>query len=95
MSEPASTTGPSERGQAASRTTPHGSTSGARVEMASAPQYRAGAESKSPHAAAHAPKFEFVVPPAPPSRRRELYQPSAESSTPFSRPKGRAPPRLV
>jgi hypothetical protein len=95
VSEPASTTGPSERGQAASRTTPQGRTNGARVEMASAPQGRGGVESKSPHAAAHAPKFELAVPPAPPSQRRELYQPSAESSAPFSRPKGRAPPRLV
>ena len=95
VSEPASTLGPYERGQAASRTPSHGRSHGARVEMVSAPQSRSGAERQSPHAASHALKFELAVPPASPSPRRELYQPSAESSAPFSRPKGRAPPRLV
>ncbi len=95
VSEPASTTGPSEPGEAGSPTPSQCRTNGARVEMASAPQGRAGAVSKSPHAAAHSPKFDLAVPAAPPSRRRELYQPAAESSAPFSRPTGRAPPRLV
>ena len=95
VSEPASTTGPYERGQAAPRTPSHGRSNGARIEMVSAPQSRAGAERQSPHGAAHAPKFELTVPSAPYSPRRELYPPSAESSARFSRPKGRAPPRLV
>jgi hypothetical protein len=93
--ELASVMGLFELGRAASPTPSHGRTTGARVEMVTAPQSRAGAESKSPHAAAHAPKFELAVPSAPYSLRRELYPPSAESSAPFSRPKGRAPPRLV
>ena len=86
---------PSDQGQAASRTPSHGGTIGARVEMVSAPQSRAGADRQSPHAAAHTPKFELAVPSAPHSLRRELYPSLAESSVPFSRPKGRAPPRPV
>ena len=86
---------PSDRGQAASRAPSHGRTSSARVEMVSAPQSRAGAERQSPHAAAHTPKLELAIPSAQHSLRRELYPPLAESSAPFSRPKGRAPPRLV
>jgi hypothetical protein len=81
-------------GEAASRAPARGRTEGARVEMVTAPQSRAGAERQSPHAAA-APKFELAVPPAPRSPRPEPYPPSAESSAPFARPKGRAPPRLV
>jgi len=85
----------SDRGRAASHTPSQGRTGDARVEMVSAPQGRAGAERQSPHGAAHAPKFELAVPSAPYSPRRGLYPPSAESSARFSRPKGRAPPRLV
>ena len=83
------------RGHAASRTPAHGRMTGARVEMVSAPQSRAGAERQSPQTAAHAPKFELVVPSAPHTLTRELYPPSSESSAPFSRPKGRAPPRFL
>ncbi len=86
---------PSGRGQAASPTPSHGRTTGTRVEMVTAPQSRAGAERQSPQAAAYAPKFELATPLVLPSLRRELYPPSAESSTPFSRPRGRAPPSLV
>jgi hypothetical protein len=86
---------PSDRGQAASRTTSHGETTGARVEIVSAPQSRAGAERQWPHAAAHASKFEYAAPRAPRSPGREPDSPLAESSAPFSRPKGRAPPRLA
>ena len=85
----------SDRGQAASRTPSHGGTIGARVEMVSASQSRAGAERQSPHAAAHTPKFELAIPSAAHALRRKLYPPLAESSAPFSRPKGRAPPRLA
>ena len=91
----ASATVSSDPGQSASRTPSHGGTIGARVEMVSVPQSRAGAEHQSPHAAAHTPEFRLASPPAPRSLRRELYLPFAESSAPFSRPKGRAPPRLV
>ncbi|HEU4596511.1 MAG TPA: hypothetical protein VFS10_15350 [Pyrinomonadaceae bacterium] len=84
-----------ERGQTASRTTPHGGTEGARVEMASATQNRAGAERQSPQAAARAPKFEIVIPSTPRLLRWEDHPPFAERSTPFSRPEGRAPPRTV
>jgi hypothetical protein len=94
-SELASASVPSGRGQSASRTPSHGRTTGARVEMVSAPQSRAGAERPSPHAAAHPPQFEFAIPPSPNSLRRELHPPLTESSAPFSRPKGRAPPRPV
>ena len=80
-------------GQAASPTSSHGRNTGSRVVSAS--QSRAGAERLSPQAAALAPKFELAAPSAPYSLRREPYPPSAESSAPFSRPKGRAPPRLV
>lgn len=85
----------SDPGRAASHTPSRGRTGEARVEMVSAPQNRAGAERPSPHGAAHAPKFELAAPPAPHSPGREPYAPSAESSARFSRPKGRAPPRLV
>lgn len=86
---------PSDQGQAASRAPSHGGTIGARVEMVSAPQSRAGSERHSPHAAAHTSRFELAIPPAPLSQRRAPYPPLAESSAPFSRPKGRAPPRPV
>lgn len=86
---------PSDQGQAASRTPSHGRTSGARVEMVSASQSRAGTERQSPHTAAPSPKSELAIPSAQHSPRRELYPPLAESSVPFSRPKGRAPPRPV
>ncbi len=92
--ELASAPGAFDPREAASRAPARGKTEGARVEMLSAPQSRAGAERQSPHAAA-APKFELAVPPTTRSPRRELYPPSAESSAPFARPKGRAPPRLV
>lgn len=85
----------SDQGQAASRTPSHGGTVGSRVEMVSASQSRAGAERQSPHAAAHTPEFKLAIPSAPHSLRRELYPSLAESSVPFSRPKGRAPPRPV
>lgn len=84
----------SDRGQDASHAPAHGSAVVERVEMVSAPQSRAGAERHAPQAAAHPTKFELVAPSA--SRtRRQSYPPLSESSTPFSRPKGRAPPRLV
>jgi len=67
----------------------------ARVEMAPAPQSRVGAERQSSQAAAHTPKFELAAPPARPLPGWEIYQPSAKSSAPFSRPKGRAPPQPV
>ncbi len=82
-------------GQAASRAPSRGRTAGARVEMVSAAQSRAGAERQSPQAAAHSPKFELAVPSTHNSLKRESYPPLGESSAPFSRPKGRAPPRLV
>jgi len=85
----------SDPGQSASRTPSHGGIIGARVEMVSASQSRAGAERQSPHAAAHTPEFKLAIPSAPHSLRRELYPSLAESSAPFSRPKGRAPPRPV
>ena len=91
----ASTVMPSDRGLAASHTPSHRRTTGACVQMISAPQTRAGAERQPSQAAAHAPKFELPAPPARPSPGWELYRPSAENSAPFSRPKGRAPPRLV
>lgn len=94
VSELASAPGAFNPGEAASRAPARGRTEGARVEMVTAPQSRAGAERQSPHAVG-APKFELAVPPAPRSVRREIYPPTAESSAPFARPKGRAPPRLV
>lgn len=84
-----------DRGQTASRTTPHGGTEGARVEMASATQGRAGAERQSPQSAARAPKFETVIPSTPRLLRWENHPPSGECSALLSRPKGRAPPRNV
>ena len=51
-------TGP---GQAASRAPSRGRTVGARVEMVSAAQSRAGAERQSPQAVPHALKFELAV----------------------------------
>ena len=83
-----------DQGEAASRAPARARIDGARVEMVTAPQSRAGAERQSPQAAG-APKFELAVPPAPRSQRRGLYPLSAELSAPFARPKGRAPPRLV
>ena len=91
----ASTTKPADQRQGASRAPAQSRTTGARVEMVSAPQSRAASERQSPHAAAHAPKFDLAAPPAPPAPGLELDRPSGESSAPFSRPKGRAPPRLV
>jgi len=93
VSELASAPGAFDPREAASRAPARGRTEGARVEMVTAPQSRAGAERQSPHSAA--PKFELAVPPAPRAPRRGLYPPSAESSALFARPKGRAPPRLV
>ena len=90
-----STAGLPGRGQAASHTPSHGRTTGARVQMVSAPKIRAGAERPLPLSAAHAPKFELAIPSAPHPLLRGLYPQLAESSAPFSRPKGRAPPRLA
>ena len=95
LPELASTTKPADQRQGASRAPSQSRSTGARVEMVSAPQSRAASERQSPHAAAHAPKFDLAAPPAPASPGLEPYQPSGESSAPFSRPKGRAPPRLV
>ncbi len=95
ISESASVPRALDPGEAASRAPARGKTRGARVEMVTASQSRAGAERQSPDAAARSLKFELAVPPAPRSPRPEPYPPSAESSTPFARPKGRAPPRLV
>lgn len=95
VSELASTVKPSERGPVASHAPSHSRTTGVRVEMLSAKQPRAGAERSSSQAAAHTAKFDLAVPPARALPGWELYRPSAESSAPFSRPKGRAPPRLV
>ena len=91
----ASTPGPADHGLARSPAPSHDRAGGARVEMLSATQRRAGAERQSPQVAAHSPKFELVVPSRPHSLREESYPPSAESPAPFSRPKGRAPPRLL
>ncbi len=95
VTELASAKGPFGLGRAASPTPSHGKTEGARVAIISAPQSRAGAERQSPQAAAHAPKFELAVPSPLHSLGPELYPPVSESSAPFSRPKGRAPPRLA
>ena len=94
ISELASAPGAFDPREAASRVPARGKTEGARVEMVTAPQSRAEAERQAPHAAG-APKFELPVPLAQLPLRRELHPPSAESSAPFARPKGRAPPRLV
>ena len=93
--ELASATKPSDLGRNASPTPSHGRTVGARVEMVSPTQSRAGAERGAPQIAAPAPKFGLAIPSALCSLRWEIYSPSTESSAPFSRPKGRAPPRLV
>lgn len=85
----------SDCGPTASHAPSRGRTDAARVEMVSAPQSRVGAERQSSQAAAHGPQFDLAIPPAPPSTGPGLYPPCAESSTLFSRPKGRAPPRLV
>ena len=90
-----SVSGPVYDGLARSPAPSHDRAGGARVEMLSATQRRAGAERQSPQVAAHSPKFELVVPSHPHSLRGESYPPSAESPAPFSRPKGRAPPRLL
>jgi len=80
---------------AASGAPAHDKTEGARVEMVTAPQSRAWAQRQSSQAAAHAPKFALAAPTDPRPLRWEVHPPSAGSSAPFSRPKGRAPPRLV
>jgi hypothetical protein len=95
VTEQASEADPSGRGRAASRAPSRHRTEGGRVEMVSATQSRAGDARQSPQAAPHAPRFELATPPAPRSSGREPYPPSDQSSAPFSRPKGRAPPRLV
>jgi hypothetical protein len=95
VSELASVPGASDRRPAASGAPAQDKTEGARVEMVTAPQSRSGAHRQSSQAAALAPKFALAVPTAPRPLRWEVHPPSAESSTPFSRPKGRAPPRLV
>ncbi len=63
ISELASAPQAFDPGEAASRAPARGKTEGARVEMVTAPQSRAGAERQSPHAAARALKFELAVPP--------------------------------
>ena len=93
--EAATTPGRFEQGQSASPAPSHGRTEGRRVEMTSAPQSRAAAERHSTQVAAHAPQFDLASPPAGLLSRPELSPPSGESSAPFSRPKGRAPPRHV
>lgn len=85
---------PVGHGPAHSPAPSHDGTVGARVEMLSATHRRAGAERQSPQVAAHSPKFELVIPSNLPSLCGESYPPAAESSAPFSRPKGRAPPLL-
>jgi hypothetical protein len=80
---------------AASGAPAHGRTEGARVEMVTAPQNRSGAQRQSSQEAAQSPKFGLAAPTAPCPLWWEVYPPSAESSAPFARPKGRAPPRLV
>jgi hypothetical protein len=85
----------SDWGPTASHAPQQGRGNDARVEMASAPQSRVGAERQSSQPAAHAPKFDLAVPAARPSQGPRLHSPSAESSALFSRPKGRAPPSLV
>jgi hypothetical protein len=86
---------PSDRASATSHTPTQDRTDDTRVEMAPAPQNRVGAGRHSSQAAVHTPRFELVAPDARYSLGREIYQPFAESSAPFSRPKGRAPPRLA
>jgi hypothetical protein len=94
-SELASVPGPSDRAEAATHAPAQGGNDGARVEMVSAPQGRAGAVRQSPQAAAHAQKFDLAIPYAPRLPRREPRTPFAETSALLSRPKGRAPPRLA
>jgi hypothetical protein len=84
-----------DRGHSTSRAPSHSRPGGARVDMVSAPQSRAGAGSQSPQEAANTPKFELIAPTAPRRLKREVHPPSAECSAPFARPLGRAPPRLV
>ncbi|HWS87631.1 MAG TPA: hypothetical protein VN282_11745 [Pyrinomonadaceae bacterium] len=95
VSELASVPGAFDQRLAASGAPAQDKTEGARVEMITAPQSRAGAHRQSSLAAALAPKFALAVPTDPRPSRWEVHPPSAESSAPFSRPKGRAPPRLV
>ncbi|HEY9284762.1 MAG TPA: hypothetical protein VIP46_15000 [Pyrinomonadaceae bacterium] len=95
LPELVSTPKPADQRRVASRAPSQSRTTGARVEIVSAPQGRAASERQSPQAAAHAPKFALAAPLAPTSPSLEPYQPSGERSAPFSRPKGRAPPRLV
>ncbi|HEV2761803.1 MAG TPA: hypothetical protein VGV38_02320 [Pyrinomonadaceae bacterium] len=95
IAEAAPVPGPVYDGHAGSPAPSHDPTGGARVEMLSATQRRAGAERLSPQVAAHSPKFELVIPSHTHSPRDESAPPSAESSAPFSRPKGRAPPSLL
>ena len=91
--ERASAPSPSGVGASLSPAPSRGSTAGARVEMVSAPQSRAGAERHPPQATAPAPKFEPALPSAARPPKRGLDQPSAVSPAPLSRPEGRAPPR--
>jgi hypothetical protein len=86
---------PSDRTPATSPAPSQGRTDDARVEMAPAPQSRVGAERQSSQAVTHTPKCELAAPPARPLPGWEDCQPSAESTAPFSRPKGRAPPQPV
>lgn len=95
VSELASVPGAFDRRLAASGAPAQDKTEGARVEMTTAPQSRSGAHRQSSQAAALAPKFGLAAPAAPRPLGWVVYPPSAESSAPFSRPKGRAPPRLV
>jgi hypothetical protein len=95
ISELASASRTFDSGQAASGAPARGKSVGARVQMVTAPQSRAGVHRQSSQAVAHAPKFSLAVPAVPRPLRWEVYPPSAESSAPSSRPKGRAPPRLV
>jgi hypothetical protein len=95
VSELASVPGAFDQRLAASGAPAQDKPEGARVEMLTAPQSRAGAHRQSSQAAALPPKFALAVPTAPRPLRWEVHPPSAESSAPFSRPKGRAPPRLV
>ncbi|HLL75993.1 MAG TPA: hypothetical protein VK421_12115 [Pyrinomonadaceae bacterium] len=84
-----------DQGGTASRAPSRDKAFGARVEMASAQQSRAGAGRQLTHASAAASKP--VLPSTLPAHllRGEPYSPIRESSANFSRPRGRAPPRLA
>ena len=87
--------GASDPGQTISRASSKGKSAGARVQIVSNPQSRAGVERHASVTATRAEKFDLAPPPNPAVLRRGLHPTVPESTAPFSRPKGRAPPRLA